>query len=98
MWAIEQGNPIEEGHLTQFLDVLANLHLYLYLDFGGLVVGAPCLLMLPVAAYSAHLPLSLWAFLRLMSPLPAAETFDLAWVAIHKDRHFYQSMNTGDEW
>ena len=72
--AIEQGDSVKEGHLTQFLDLLANLHLHLYLNFGGSVVGAPCLLMLPVAAYGARLPLLLRALLRLMSLLPAAET------------------------
>ena len=96
--AIEQGNFVKEGHLTQFLNVLTKLHLHLYLNFGGLTVGASCLLMLPVTTYGACLPLLLWAILRLMSPLPAAETFDLAQVAIHKDWHFYRSVDTRDEW
>ena len=94
---IEQDNPVKEGHLTQFLDFLTNLHLYLYLNFGGSAVGAPCLLVLPVAAYGACLPLLLWALLRLMSLLPATEALDLAWVAIHEDRHFYRSVITRNE-
>ena len=54
--------------------------------------------MLSVTTYGASLLLLPWAFLRLMSLLPAAETLDLAWVAIHEDRHFYWSVDTRDEW
>ena len=98
MRAIEQGDPVEEGHLAQLLDLLANLHLYLYLYLGGLSVGATCLFMFPVTTYGTGLLLLLWAFLRLMAPLPATEALDLAWVAIHEDRHFYWSVGTGNEW
>ena len=90
--AVEQGDPIKEGHLAQLLDLLANLYL------GGPSVGATCLLMFPVTTYGAGLPLLRWTFLRLMAPLPATEALDLAWVAIHEDRHFYWSMGTGNEW
>ena len=96
--AIEQGDPVEEGHLAQLLDLLANFYLYLYLYLGGLSVGATCLLMFPVTTYGTGLPFLLWTFLRLMAPLPATEAFDLAWVAIHEDRHFYRSVETGNEW
>ena len=98
MRAIEQGDPVEEGHLAQLLDLLANLYLNLYLYLGGPSVGASCLLMFPVTTYGAGPSLLLFAVLRLMAPLPATEAFDLAWVAIHKDRHFYRSMGTGNEW
>ena len=98
VWAIEQGDPVEEGHLTQFLDILANLYLYLYLYPGGLSVGATCLLMLPVTTQGTGPPLLRWTFLRLMAPLPATEALNLAWVAIHEDWHFYRSMGTGNEW
>ena len=96
--AIEQGDPVKEGHLAQLLDFLANLYLYLYLYLGGPSVGATCLLMFPVTTYGAGLPLLCWTFLRLMAPLPAMEALDLAWVAIHEDQHFYRSMGTGNEW
>ena len=96
--AIEQCDSVKEGHLAQLLDILANLYLYLYLYLGGPSVGATCLLMFPVTAYGAGLPLLLSAFLRLMAPLPATEALDLAWVAIHEDRHFYRSMVMGNEW
>ena len=98
VWAIEQGDPVKEGHLAQLLDLLANLYLYLYLYLGRPSVGATCLLMLPVTTYGTSLPLLRWAFLCLMAPLPATEALDLAWVAIHEDRHFYRSMGTGNEW
>ena len=96
--AIEQGDPVEEGHLAQLLYLLANLYLYLYLYLGGPSVGAACLLMFPVTTYGARLPLLRWTFLRLVAPLPATEALDLAWVSIHEDRHFYRSMVTGNEW
>ena len=96
--AIEQRDPVKEGHLTQFLDFLTNLDLYLDLYLGRSSVGATCLLMLPVTTYGTGPPLLLWAFLRLMAPLPATEAFDLAWVAIHEDRHFYRSVDAGNEW
>ena len=98
MWAVEQGNPVEEGHLTQFLDFLVNLYLYLYLYLRKFPVRAACLLVLPVTAYGAGPPLLLRAFLRLMALLPATEALDLTRVAIHEDRHFYRSMDTGNEW
>ena len=98
MRAIEQSDPVEEGHLTQFLDLLANLYLYLYLHLRRFSVGASCLLVLPVTTYGAGPSLLRLAFLRLMAPLPATEALDLAWVAIHEDRPFYRSMDTGNEW
>ena len=98
MRAIKQRDSVEEGHLTQFLDVLADLYLYLYLDLGGLSVGVTCLFMFPVTTYGTGLRLLPWAFLCLMAPLPATEAFDLAWVAIHEDQHFYRSVGTGNEW
>ena len=96
--AIEQGYPVKEGHLTQLLDFLANLHLNLYLYLGRFTVGATCLLVLPVTTYGAGPPLLLRAFLRLMAPLPATEAFDLAGMTIHEDRQFYRSVSTGNEW
>ena len=96
--AIEQRDPVEEGHLTQFLDLLVNLYLNLYLHLSRFSVGASCLLVLPVTTYGAGPSLLLFAFLRLMAPLPATEALDLAWVAIHEDRHFYRSVGTGNEW
>ena len=96
--AIEQSDPVEEGHLTQFLDLLANLYLYLYLHLSRFSVGASCLLVLLVTTYGAGPSLLLFAVLRLMAPLPATEALDLAWVAIHKDRQFYRSAHTGNEW
>ena len=98
MRAVEQCDSVKEGHLTQFLDILANLYLYLYLHLGGPSVGATCLFMFPVTTYGTGLPLLLPAFLRLMAPLPATEALDLAGVAIHEDRHFYRSVGTGNEW
>ena len=98
VWAIEQGDPVKEGHLTQLLDFLVNLYLYLHLNLGRSTVGATCLLVLPVTAYGTGLLLPSWAFLHLMPPLPAVEAFDLAWVTIPKDRHFYRSMDARDEW
>ena len=94
--AIEQGDPVEEGHLAQLLDILANLYLYLYL--GGPSVGATCLLMFPVTTYGTGPCFLRCTFLRLMAPLPATEAFDLARMAIHEDRHFYRSMGAGNEW
>ena len=96
--AIEQCDSVKEGHLTQFLDFLADLYLYLYLYLGGPSVGAACLLMFPVTTYGARLPLLRWTFLRLVAPLPATEALNLAWVAIHEDRHFCRSVDTGNEW
>ena len=98
VWAIEQCDPVKEGHLSQLLDFLANLYLNLNLYLGRFSVGATCLLMLPVTAYGAGPLLLLWAFLRLMTPLPATEALDLVWVAIHEDWHFYRSVGTGNEW
>ena len=98
MRAVEQCDSVKEGHLTQFLDILVNLYLYLYLHLGGPSVGATCLFMLPVTTYGTGLPLLLQAFLRLMAPLPATEALDLVWVAIHEDRHLYRSVGTRNEW
>ena len=96
--AIEQCDPVEEGHLAQLLDFFTNLHLYFYLYLGGPSVGATCLFMFPVTTYGTGLPFPLRAFMHLMAPLPATEAFDLAWVTIHEDRHFYRSVDTRDEW
>ena len=98
MRAIEQGDPVEEGHLAQLLDIFANFNLDLYFDLGRSTIRAPCLLVLPVTTYGAGLLLPSRAFLRLMSPLPATEALDLARMAIHKDRPFYRSVSAGDEW
>ena len=96
--AIKQCDSVKEGHLTQFLDVFANLNLYLYLYLGGPSVGATCLFMFPVTTYGTGLPLLLWALLRLMALPPATEALDLTWVAIHENRHFYRSVGAGNEW
>ena len=96
--AIEQCDPVKEGHLTQFLDFFVNLYLHLYLYLGWFLVRATCLLMFPVTTYGTGPCLLLWAVLRLMAPLPATEALDLAWVAIHEDQHFYRSVETGTEW
>ena len=96
--AIEQRDPVKEGHLAQLLDLFVDLYLNLYLYLGRFSVGATCLFMLPVTAYGAGPPLLSWAFLRLMTLLPATEALDLAWVAIHEDRHFYRSVGTKNEW
>ena len=95
--AIEQRNSIEEGHLAYFLDLYLRLLLHFYLNLDRFMVGAPSLLVLSVTTYGASLLLLLWAFLRLMSPLPAVETPDLAQVAIHEDRHLCWSSHTWDE-
>ena len=81
--AIEQRDPIKEGHPTQFLDLLADLYLYPYLHLSWFSVRATCLLMLPVPTYGTGPRLLLWAFLRLMAFLPATEALDLARMAIH---------------
>ena len=94
---IEQCDPVKEGHLTQFLDLLADLYLYFYLYLGRSSVGAACLLVLPVTTYGTGSLLLPWALLRFMAPLPATEALDLAWVTIHEDRHFYRSVSTGNE-
>ena len=86
MRAIKQGDPVEEGHLTQLLNLLADFDLNLYFDLGRSTVRATCLLMLPVTTYGAGLLPLPWAFLRLVSLLPAMEALDLAQMAIHKDR------------
>ena len=84
--AIEQRDPVEEGHLTQLLNLLADVDLNLYFDLGRSMVRATCLFMLPVTTYGAGLLPLLWALLRLVSSLPATEALDLARVAIHEDR------------
>ena len=86
MRAIKQCDPVEEGHLAQLLDLLADFDLNLYFDLGRSSVRTTCLLMLPVTTYGAGLLLPPCALLRLVSSLPAAEALDLAWVAIHEDR------------
>ena len=86
MRAIKQSDPVEEGHLAQLLDLLADFDLNLYFDLGRSTVWATCLLMLPVTTYGAGLLPLPWALLCLVSSLPAAEALDLAWVAIHEDR------------
>ena len=96
--AIEQGDPVKEGHFSQLLDFLANLYLNLYLDLGRSSVGATCLLMLPVTTYGTGFLLPPWALLRLVSSLPAAEALDLAWMTIHENQHLYRSTDAGDEW
>ena len=80
MRAIKQGDPVEEGHLAQLLDLLADF------DLGRSTVRTTCLLMLPVTTYGAGLLPLPWALLRLVSSLPAAEALDLARMAIHEDR------------
>ena len=80
--AIEQGDPVEEGHLAQFLDLLVDFYLNLYFDLGRSTVRTTCLLMLPVTTYGAGLLLLPRALLRLVSSLPAAEALDLARMAI----------------
>ena len=93
--AIEQGDPVKEGHLAQLLDFLADFYLDLYFDLGRSTIRATPLLVLLVTAYGARLSSAL---LRFVPPLPAAEAFDLPWVAIHEDRHFYRPVGAGDEW
>ena len=95
MRAIEQGDPVEEGHLAQLLDFLADFDLDLYFDLGRSTVRATPLLVLLVTAYGARLSSAL---LRFVPPLPAAEALDLPRVAIHEDRHFYRSVGAGSEW
>ena len=90
--AIKQGDPVKEGHFAHLLDLLANF------DLGRSTVWATCLLMLPITAQRTGLLLLSWAFLRLVSSLPATEAFELARMAIHENRHFYRSMGVGDEW
>ena len=94
MRAIKQRNPVEEGHLAQLLSFLVDFDLDLYFDLGRSTIRATCLFMLPVTAYGAALPSAL---LRFMPPLPAAEAFNLPWVTIHEDRHFYRSVGAGNE-
>ena len=94
--AIKQCNSVEEGHLPQLLNFLANFYINLHLDLGRLAVWAPCLLVLPVTTDCAHPPLLLWALLCIVPSLPAVEALDLVWVAVHKDQHFYWSMDAWD--
>ena len=86
MRAIKQSDPVEEGHLAQLLNLLADLDLDLHFDLGRSTVWTTCLLVLPVTTYGAGLLPLPWAFLRLVSSLPAAEALDLARMAIHEDR------------
>ena len=95
MRAIEQGDPVKEGHLAQLLDFLANLDLDLYFDLRRSTIRATPLFVLLVTAYGARLPS---AFLRFVPLFPAAEASDLPRVAIHEDRHFYRSAVAGNEW
>ena len=48
--AIEQSDPIEEGHLAQLLGLLQHLDFDLYLDLGRSAIRTPCLFVLPVTA------------------------------------------------
>ena len=96
--AIEQSDPVEEGHLAQLLDLLANLDLDLDLDLGRSAIRTTCLLVLPVTTYGAGLLLLPWTLLRLVPSLPAAEALDLARMAVHENREFYRSVSTGNEW
>ena len=98
MRAIKQSDPVEEGHLAQLLDLLANFDLDLYFDLGRSTVQATRLFVLSVATYGAGLPFLLWAILRLVPSLPAAEALDLARMAVHENREFYRSVSTGSEW
>ena len=84
--AVQQGDPVEEGHLAQLLNLLVDFNLDLYFDLGRSTVWATCLFVLPVTTYGAGLLPPPWAFLRLVSSLPAAEALDLAWMAVHEDR------------
>ena len=95
--AIEQRDPIEEGHLTQILNFYSRFFLHLYLNLDRFAVGAPGLLMFPIPAEGTFPWLLGSALVRLMSPLPAAETPDLARVTIHEDWHFCWSSYTWDE-
>src|ERR1700744_1289452 len=79
--AIKQGDPFEEGHLAQLLDLLVDFDLNLHLDLGRSTVRTTCLFMLPVTTYGAGLLLLPWALLLLVSSLPAAEALDLARMA-----------------
>ena len=86
MRAVQQGDSVEEGHLAQLLNLLADLDLDLHFDLGRSTVWATCLLVLPVTTYGAGLLLLPRAFLRLVSSLPTAEALDLARMAVHEDR------------
>ena len=46
--AIKQGDSVEEGHLAQLLDLLADFDLNFDLDLGRSTVRTTCLFMLPV--------------------------------------------------
>ena len=95
--AIEQRDPIEEGHLAHVLDLYSRLLLYFYLHLGRFTVGAPSLLMLPVPT-KGTLPWPLgFALMRLVPPLSTAEAPDLAWVTIHEDWHFCWSSDMWGE-
>ena len=88
MGAIEQRDPIEEGHLAQIPDLHSRLLLHFYLHLNRFVVGAPRLLVLPVPTKGALPRLLGLALMRLVSPLSTAEAPDLARVTIHEDWHF----------
>ena len=84
--AVQQGNPVEEGHLAQLLDLLADFDLDLHFDLGRSTIRTTCLFVLPITTYGAGLLPLPWALLRLVSSLPAAEALDLARMAVHEDR------------
>ena len=95
--AIEQHDPIEEGHLAQVLNLHSHLLLYFYLHLDRFTVGAPSLLMLPVPT-KGTLPRPLaFALMHLVPLLSTAEAPDLVWVTIHEDWHFCWSSDTWDE-
>ena len=98
LWLIKQHNPVKEGHLALLLNLHMNLLLYLYLDLGRSAVWAPCLLVFSVSAQWASPWLLGLALLHLVSPLSTAEALDLTWVTIHKDWHFYWSVQAWGEW
>ena len=95
--AIEQRDPIEEGHLAHVLNLYSRLLLYFYLHLDRFMVGAPSLLVLLVPAKGTLPRLLGFALMRLMPPLSTAEAPDLAWVTIHEDWHFCRSSDTWDE-
>ena len=95
--AIEQRDPIEEGHLAHVLDLYSRLLLYFYLHLDRFVVGAPSFLVLPVPTKGTLPRLLGPALLHLVPPLSTAEAPDLAWVTIHEDWHFCWSLVTWDE-
>ena len=95
--AIEQCDPIEEGHLAHLLDLHSRLLLYFYLHLDRFTVGAPSLLVFPVPTKGALPRLLGFALMRFVPPLSTAEAPDLARVPIHEDWHFCWSSDAWDE-